>query len=56
MNRTLAGWRTWYTRPLPNLGLFLSKGNERVSKMFTRAWARYQVCQIFKYLYLYLYL
>lgn len=20
MNRTVAGWRTWYTAPLPNIG------------------------------------
>ena len=45
MNRTKIGWKTWYTRPLPNLGLFLSKGNSRVTQMFTRAWAMYQVFQ-----------
>jgi hypothetical protein len=43
MNRTLVGWRTWYTRDLPNLGLFLCKGNTRVADMFETAWSQYKV-------------
>lgn len=42
MNRTIAGWKTWYTRALPNLGLFLCKGNQRVSDVFFKAWKMYQ--------------
>mmetsp|Transcript_2796 Transcript_2796/g.4216 ORF Transcript_2796/g.4216 Transcript_2796/m.4216 type:complete len:608 (+) Transcript_2796:311-2134(+) len=41
MNRTKEGWRTWYTRPMPNLGLFMCKGNERVAHMFEVAWNKY---------------
>lgn len=41
MNRTRAGWRTWYTVPLPNIGLFYCRGNERTVKVFERAWEDY---------------
>lgn len=41
MNRTKAGWKQWYTEPLPNIGLFLVRGNEKTSDMFTIAWERY---------------
>ena len=26
MNRSRAGWKTWYTDPLPNIGMFLCRG------------------------------
>jgi len=26
MNRSRAGWKTWFTEQLPNIGLFLCKG------------------------------
>ena len=26
MNRTKAGWKTWFTEQLPNIGLFMCKG------------------------------
>jgi hypothetical protein len=42
MNRTKAGWKTWYTEPLPNIGLFLCRGNKKTSKVFSMAWERYQ--------------
>lgn len=42
MNRTTAGWRTWFTKPVVNIGLFAFKGNSRVQYMFDRAWRVYQ--------------
>ena len=42
MNRTVAGWRTWFTKPVVNIGLFVFKGNPRVEYMFKRAWRIYQ--------------
>jgi hypothetical protein len=42
MNRTVAGWRTWYTKPVVNIGLFVFKGNYKVEFMFKRAWRIYQ--------------
>lgn len=42
MNRSLEGWRTWYTVPLPNIGLFMCKGNKKTVKMFAIAWQDYQ--------------
>lgn len=41
MNRTLIGWKTWYTEPLPNIGLMLSYGTPRTSKMYESAWSDY---------------
>ena len=41
MNRTRAGWRTWFTEPLPNIGLFLSRGNNKTAKVFDIAWKEY---------------
>ena len=35
MNRTKAGWKTWFTEPLPNIGLFLCRGNEKTAKVFS---------------------
>lgn len=42
MNRTTAGWRTWFTEPLPNIGLFLCRGNNKTAKVFNIAWEKYQ--------------
>eukprot|EP01035_Chromulina_nebulosa_P019036 gene19036-24856_t len=42
MNRTVEGWRTWYTVPLPNIGLFLCRGNTKTVRMFNRAWKDYK--------------
>lgn len=42
MNRTLEGWKTWYTVPLPNIGIFYIRGNERNVRVFEIAWQRYQ--------------
>jgi len=41
MNRTKAGWKTWYTEPLPNIGLFLCRGNNRTAKVFELALQSY---------------
>ena len=41
MNRTRAGWKQWFTEPLPNIGLFLCRGNNRTAKVFDIAWAKY---------------
>ena len=41
MNRTKIGWKTWYTEPLPNIGLFLVRGNRRTASIFNRAWDQY---------------
>eukprot|EP01035_Chromulina_nebulosa_P021819 gene21819-28237_t len=42
MNRSRAGWKTWNTEPLPNIGLFLCRGNYRTRRMFDLAWDKYQ--------------
>ena len=42
MNRTVAGWKQWWTEPMPNIGLFMIKGNERSVAMFDYAWMDYQ--------------
>jgi hypothetical protein len=41
MNRTKIGWKTWFTEPLPNIGLFLVRGNKRTASIFHRAWSQY---------------
>jgi hypothetical protein len=41
MNRTKAGWKSWFTEPLPNIGLFLCRGNNRTAKVFDIAWQKY---------------
>lgn len=43
MNRTVEGWRTWYTAPMPNIGLFLCRGNPRTVRVFEIAWREYSV-------------
>jgi hypothetical protein len=43
MHRSVALWRTWYTEPMPNIGLMLVKGNKRNYAMFEKAWADYLV-------------
>jgi hypothetical protein len=42
MNRTKAGWKSWFTEPLPNIGLFLCRGNSKVAQVFDIAWKKYQ--------------
>lgn len=37
MNRSKVGWGTWHTEPLPNIGLFLCRGNNRTAKVFQLA-------------------
>lgn len=41
MNRTVAGWRTWYTQRMPNIGLMLVRGNSKTVRMFQRAYTDY---------------
>ena len=41
MNRTKAGWKSWFTEPLPNIGLFLCRGNKKVHDVFDIAWKKY---------------
>ncbi len=41
MNRTKAGWKSWFTEPLPNIGLFLCRGNNRTARVFELAWGKY---------------
>lgn len=41
MNRTKAGWKTWFYEPIPNIGLFLCRGNNKTAKMFSIAWDLY---------------
>eukprot|EP01032_Pedospumella_encystans_P024341 gene24341-27535_t len=42
MNRTVVGWRTWYTEPMPNIGIMLCRGNDKTAKMFDIAWKDYK--------------
>jgi hypothetical protein len=37
MNRSKAGWGTWHTEPLPNIGMFLVRGNNRTARVFELA-------------------
>lgn len=41
MNRTVEGWRTWWTEPMPNIGLMLIRGNKKTARMFEHAWRMY---------------
>lgn len=43
MNRTVAGWRTWFIVKMPNIGVMLCRGNDRVRSTFEAAWVDYQV-------------
>jgi hypothetical protein len=43
MNRTKAGWKQWFTEPLPNIGLFLCRGNNKTARVFEIAWQKYLV-------------
>ena len=37
MNRSKAGWGTWHTEPLPNIGMFLCRGSNRTARVFELA-------------------
>ncbi len=41
MNRSAAGWKQWFTEPLPNIGLFLCRGNDKTKNVFDHAWKKY---------------
>jgi hypothetical protein len=41
MNRSVVGWRTWYTKKMPNIGLMLTRGNDKTVKLFDRAYKDY---------------
>ena len=48
MNRKLwltEGVKNWFTDMLPNIGLFLCRGNEKVAKVFDVAWEQYQTME-----------
>lgn len=42
MNRSTAGWKQWFTEPLPNIGLFLCRGNNKTKRVFDHAWHKYE--------------
>ena len=45
MNRSIwerEHWKQWFTEPLPNIGLFLCRGNNRTARVFELAWQKYQ--------------
>jgi hypothetical protein len=42
MNRSRAGWKHWFTEPLPNIGMFLVRGNNKTHAVFAHAWKKYQ--------------
>jgi hypothetical protein len=35
------GYKSWFTEPLPNIGLFLCRGNNRTAQVFRHAWGKY---------------
>lgn len=41
MNRSTVGWKQWFTEPLPNIGLFLCRGNTKTKRVFDHAWGKY---------------
>ena len=43
MNRSQAGWKQWFTEPLPNIGMFLCRGNNKTHAVFAHAWRKYQL-------------
>ncbi len=42
MNRSTVGWKQWFTEPLPNIGLFLCRGNNKTRRVFDHAWYKYE--------------
>jgi hypothetical protein len=45
MDRSVEKWKTWYMHPMPNIGLMLIRGNQKMVKVFERAWQDYQVSE-----------
>lgn len=41
MNRSVVGWKQWFTEPLPNIGAFLCRGNNRTHRVFEIALEKY---------------
>eukprot|EP00605_Chrysophyceae_sp_TOSAG23-4_P002246 GSChrysophyteH1.ASY1.ANO1.2490.1 assembled CDS len=41
MNRSEAGWKQWWTEPMPNIGVLLLKSTPAVISMFQTAWRDY---------------
>ncbi|RYG70142.1 hypothetical protein EON64_00930 [archaeon] len=41
MNRTQAGWKSWFTEPLPNIGAMLVRGNNKTHRVFDIAYNKY---------------
>ena len=46
MDRSVERWKTWYVNAIPNIGIFLCKGNSKTVRMFDAAWVDYQVCYV----------
>lgn len=42
MNRSEAGWKQWWTEKMPNIGLFIVRGNDRSTAVFEQAWNDYK--------------
>lgn len=49
MNRSLEGWKTWYTEPLTNIGVFFVRGNQKTVKMFDMAWKDYMASVMYPF-------
>lgn len=41
MNRSAAAWKTWTSQMLPNIGMFLCRGNNKTARVFSIAWGHY---------------
>ena len=41
MNRSEAGWKQWWTEPMPNIGLLVLKNTPAVQSTFRHAWRDY---------------
>mmetsp|Transcript_33096 Transcript_33096/g.47855 ORF Transcript_33096/g.47855 Transcript_33096/m.47855 type:complete len:460 (-) Transcript_33096:881-2260(-) len=42
MHRDVVRWRTWFLVPLPNIGIFYCRGNDKTVAMFELAWQDYK--------------
>lgn len=45
--------KVWLTDMLPNIGLFLCRGNKKTARVFELAWEKYKVITISKKIMLY---
>jgi hypothetical protein len=58
MNRSAAAWKTWTSQMLPNIGMFLCRGNNKTARVFSIAWGHYNNVRsvMFIYVTLFIYL